>query len=208
MFDPRGTHDGTPQAVNFANTLSALRLALAPLLLVFAWQGRSQAFTWTLAASLLTDLLDGQVARRFGQETKLGAVLDSVGDLAIYGVVPVCAVWLVPELLERHALAFGLTVWSYLFPVVVALARFRRMASYHTHSARFAAVLMGIAGLALFVWGTTLPWRIVLPVLVLSAVENLAITALLPTWRPNVPTAWHAWVVRRRARVATSADIG
>jgi CDP-diacylglycerol---glycerol-3-phosphate 3-phosphatidyltransferase len=188
--------------VNVANALSALRLVLAPVLLLLAWRGQSVAFTWTLAASLLTDLLDGQVARRFGQETKLGAVLDSVGDLATYGVVPVCAVWLVPGLIAREPVAFWLTAWSYLFPVVVALVRFRRMASYHTYSAKVGAVLMGGAGLALFAWGTTLPWRIVLPVLVLSAVENLAITAVLPTWRPNVPTVWHALSARRAAHMA------
>lgn len=200
----RARHAATEPAgarvLNAANALSATRLLLAPVLLLLASQGRATAFTWTLALSLLTDVLDGQVARRFGQETKVGAVLDSVGDLATYSVVPVCAVWLFPDLVGRERVAFWLTVWSYLFPVVVAFARFRRMASYHTHTARLAGVLMGGAVLALFAWETTLPWRIALPVLVLSAIENLAITAILPAWRPNVPTVFRAVAIRRAAR--------
>ena len=186
--------------MNLANALSTLRLLLAPVLVYLAWHRMADAFTWTLAVSLLTDILDGKVARWLKQQSKAGAVLDSAADLATYSVVPVCAVWLKPDLVARETLAFWLTVWSYLFPVVVGLLRFRRLTSYHTRSAVVAAYLMGAAILALFAWDTTLPWRIVLPFLVVAALENLAITAVLPSWRPNVPTLYHALAIRRAER--------
>ena len=190
--------------MNLANALSTLRLLLAPVLVWLASHRMGDAFTWTLAVSLLTDILDGKVARWLKQQSKMGAVLDSLADLATYSVVPMCAVWLKPDLVARETFVFWLTVWCYLFPVVVGLARFRRLTSYHTRSAVLAAYLMGAAILAMFAWDTTLPWRVVLPFLVVAALENLAITAVLPSWRPNVPTIFHALAARRaeRAEVA------
>ena len=190
--------------MNLANALSTLRLVLAPVLVLLAWRGMLGPFTWTFAVSLLTDILDGKVARWLNQQSKLGAVLDSAADLATYSVVPLCAVWLKPALVARETVAFWLTVWAYLFPVLVGFVRFRRLTSYHTRAAVVAAYLMGAAILALFLWDTTLPWRVVLPVLVLAALENLAITAVLPSWRPNVPTIVHALAARRAERGAAT----
>ena len=190
--------------MNLANALSTLRLLLAPVLVLLAWRGMLEPFTWTFALSLLTDILDGKVARWLNQQSKTGAVLDSLADLATYSVVPFCALWLKPALVARETIAFWVTVWAYLFPVVVGFARFRRLTSYHTRSAVFAAYLMGAAILAMFAWDTTLPWRTVLPFLLLAALENLAITAVLPSWRPNVPTIFRALEIRRTERGAAS----
>jgi CDP-diacylglycerol--glycerol-3-phosphate 3-phosphatidyltransferase len=80
--------------VTIPNALSALRLVLAPVLLWLAWTGQHTAFLVTLSASLLSDLVDGWLARRFGQATQLGTLLDSWGDLVTYTSVPLCAWWL------------------------------------------------------------------------------------------------------------------
>jgi CDP-diacylglycerol--glycerol-3-phosphate 3-phosphatidyltransferase len=185
--------------MQLANALSALRLLLAPALLLLAWQGAARAFTGVLVVSLLTDALDGRVARWLGQSSRLGAVLDSAADLATYTVVPLCAVWLKPDLVQRERVAFWLTLACYLVPVLAGFARFRRLTSYHTHSARLAGCLIGAGALALFAVDTTLVWRAGLPVLVLAALENLAITATLPAWQPAVPTLGRALALRRTA---------
>ena len=49
------------------NALSALRLALAPVLLALAWAGAPRTFVGCLALSLATDVVDGKIARRTGQ---------------------------------------------------------------------------------------------------------------------------------------------
>lgn len=48
------------------------------------------SFGFALLA-FVTDTLDGFIARRIGSETKIGAVLDSVGDVFIYLVYPAVA---------------------------------------------------------------------------------------------------------------------
>jgi len=55
------------------NALSALRLALAPVLLALAWSGAPRAFVCRLALSLMTDIADGRIAEL--EEIAITAVL-------------------------------------------------------------------------------------------------------------------------------------
>jgi cardiolipin synthase len=72
-----------PLALSFATTanqLTILRIVFVPvfiILLVYHEQGWALS-TFVLAG--LTDVLDGLIARRFGQKTALGAVLDPLAD--------------------------------------------------------------------------------------------------------------------------------
>lgn len=62
------------------NMLSILRLLLVPVFLVLLVNDQ---FLWALivlAFASFTDWLDGQIARRFGQETNLGKLLDPSAD--------------------------------------------------------------------------------------------------------------------------------
>lgn len=65
-----------------ANFLSSLRVLLIPLLFHFIAQG--DAAQWQTVLLLLfaaaTDLADGLVARRFGQTSRLGKILDPLAD--------------------------------------------------------------------------------------------------------------------------------
>lgn len=62
--------------MNLPNTLSLLRIPLAFLFLIPSTYLR----LFSLLSALLTDGLDGFIARRYNQKTKLGTVLDPVTD--------------------------------------------------------------------------------------------------------------------------------
>ena len=66
--------------VNLANGLTLLRLLLVPALAVQLLQGAYGVAAVLFAVSALTDALDGQVARRWHQGTRWGAVADPVAD--------------------------------------------------------------------------------------------------------------------------------
>jgi len=178
--------------VTVPNALSALRLVLAPVLLWLAWTGRPTAFLVTLSVSLLSDLVDGWIARRFRQATPLGTLLDSWGDLATYLTVPLCAWWLWPELIRQEWQYVAATVAAYVFPIGLGYLKYRRLTAYHTVGAKLSAVVMGASALLLFVGGPPEPFRVATVILVLAELEEIAITTLLPEWRANVPSLLHA----------------
>ncbi len=62
------------------NVLSMLRLALVPVFLGLIVAGMDIAALVVLVVASLTDLLDGYLARRLGQVTRLGQLLDPAAD--------------------------------------------------------------------------------------------------------------------------------
>ncbi len=191
------------------NALSALRLALAPVLLALAWSGAPRAFVGCLALSLATDVVDGKIARRTGQASERGAVLDSWADLATYASLPPSAWWLRPGFVRAEAVFLLVAVASYVAPVAIGFLRYGRLTSYHTRGAKLAAYLGGASALVVFAGGPALPFRLATPVLVLAELEEIAITAVLPAWHANVPSLAQALALRStlaarpRAVVAT-----
>ena len=62
------------------NLLSFARLALVPLFLILLVRGEDAWALLVLAFSSLTDYLDGFIARRFNQMSRLGQLLDPAAD--------------------------------------------------------------------------------------------------------------------------------
>ena len=77
--------------INLPNALTVMRLALVPVFLValFAQHGhdtntRILAFV-VFAVAIVTDRLDGALARRYGLVTDFGALADPIADKALIG---------------------------------------------------------------------------------------------------------------------------
>jgi cardiolipin synthase len=93
------------------NILSALRLALAPLIFSFLWVGQYGSALVLFVIAGFTDGLDGYLARRWHAESRVGAILDPLADkvllsgtyltLALAGGLPAWIAWIV---LGRDAL--------------------------------------------------------------------------------------------------------
>jgi cardiolipin synthase len=91
--------------VNGPNLLSISRIALAAPVAWAILEARTDVAVMLLAVALVTDFLDGALARRSGASTVLGLVLDPVADkvlvaavlaaLAVRGLVPVELAWCV-----------------------------------------------------------------------------------------------------------------
>ena len=174
------------------NLLSASRIALVPVLLVLSWRGLPEAFLAVLALALLTDFLDGQLARRLGQVSDRGAELDSLGDLCLYLAVPVAAWWLWPEALLRDPVTAAVIVASYTFTSALGFLRYGRVKSFSTWSGRVSAFVLSAGVILLLLDVSVWPLRVAAAVVVLSDLEEIAMMALLPRWQANVPSLWHA----------------
>ena len=100
------------------NLVTAVRLALLP---VFLWllfgTGHRALAAWLLAVLGGTDWVDGYLARRFGQVSELGKILDPVADrlLVITGLIAVAQAhgapwWFAGLTLAREIIVSTLTV--------------------------------------------------------------------------------------------------
>ena len=178
---------------NIPNIISCLRILSSPALLYLAHLGYRDFFLGLLIVSLLSDVLDGFLARKLNASTNLGAKLDSIGDMAIYFSVPLCAWWLWPDLVRQEAFYFILTVSAYAIPPFAGLLKFRKLISYHTLSAKIAAYIMCTAILIVFLSENTLMFRFAAVFQSLVACESIMITLWLPSLRNNVKSIWHVY---------------
>ena len=177
---------------NLPNALSLFRIAMVPLLGILAWAGHEAVFLAALLLSLSSDVADGYFARKNGVTSETGAKLDSWGDLATYVTLPLFAWWLWPEMLRAEAHYLACALFAYVLPIAVGFLRFGRLTSYHTWAAKGTAVLMGVALFVLFSDGPAWLFHVATFLLVVEAAEEIAISFVLPHWKSDVPSLWHA----------------
>jgi cardiolipin synthase len=99
------------------NILSFLRLAMVPVFFVLVVVGQDLIALVVIVVSTVTDYLDGVIARRWNQITRLGQLIDPAADrlfifasviaLAVRGAVPW---WLVIVLVGRDVFILGLGI--------------------------------------------------------------------------------------------------
>ena len=99
--------------LTWANGLTASRLVAAPLLALAILREADGAALVVFVAAVLTDFLDGPVARRSGEASSLGGVLDHATDAAFVtagtgalgctGQVPELLPWLIAAAFIQYA---------------------------------------------------------------------------------------------------------
>jgi CDP-diacylglycerol--glycerol-3-phosphate 3-phosphatidyltransferase len=183
---------------NLPNQLSALRMLSVPVLLVLAWNGSAGIFLVIFGLALVSDVLDGALARRLDLESDFGARLDQWADFALWVSFPVGAWWLWPEIVRREGTYVALALVCLLLPTAIAYAKYREIPGYHTRSAKLSALLMGIAVPLLLIFDAPVPFRIAALFMVVSAIDEVGITILSPRCLHDVPSVLH--VARLRGR--------
>lgn len=184
---------------NVPAAMVAFRLMLGPLLLWDALDGTVSAlFLVGIVLGPLCDLLDGMIARRLGIASEALRVADSWVDTAFYLCVAGAA-WFThrAEIVGFRApllvlLGTQVVCW------VVEFARFRRFAAYHAFTAKLWGLSLFVTAFSLFAFdyaGACFGLMIVFGLV--SLLEGLAITLILPCWTHDVASVRAAWQIRQ-----------
>ena len=110
--------DGLSRVLTVPNLVTAVRLACVPLFVWLLFGAHEQAPASVLLAVLgATDWVDGRLARRLGQVSTLGKVLDPTADRILVATAVLCAVvdgavppWFAGATLARELLVSGAVV--------------------------------------------------------------------------------------------------
>jgi len=180
-------------SLNIPNLLSYFRIISAPFLLLAGWFGMPDLFFMLFGLMLLSDVLDGFIARMLDQTSPLGARLDSYGDIVTYLSTPLAAWWLWPDMMKEELYYIIAAIIIYVLPAFFSLAKFGKLASYHTWITKASAVLMS-AGVVVFLgFENALLFHIAVYFLLIEMVENIAITIILSEQKSDIHSLWHAW---------------
>jgi len=183
------------------NGLAVLRCLIAPFLVFDALDGAISAwFVPAFLVAAISDLIDGPIARRFNAVTALGSKLDSYGDVVLIGTALFC-IWRVhPEVIARFWIPLVTVGFTQVSSWVISIARFGRMTCYHSYVAKVWALIIFIAIVSLFAFNYAgiFFWLAVI-VGIVSNLEDIAITLILPRYSCDVLTIGEALKLRRQS---------
>jgi CDP-diacylglycerol--glycerol-3-phosphate 3-phosphatidyltransferase len=106
---------------NLPNTITVVRVGVVPILLLLPWfsdRSGSLVIGWCFTIAAFSDLLDGWLARRGQQVTRIGKLLDPLADKLIVSTalivlvaitrIPIWATWMVVVIVGRELAVTGL----------------------------------------------------------------------------------------------------
>ena len=139
--------------VNVPNFISLYRLLIFPVILCLAVTGQERWYTILLCISLISDIVDGNLARYFKLQTNFGAALDNLADICTYAMAFLGLFLFKWSDIKSHMWIFYLFLGFFLLSYVVAFYRFGKIPGLHLYSAVVAGYIQGIFFFVLFVFG-------------------------------------------------------
>src|SRR5690606_1450336 len=133
---------------------------------------------------LITDILDGFIARRFKLQTELGARLDSIADIGSYILAFCGMVLLEPDFIREYRVEFIIIISLYVLPQLVSFIRFSRPTSFHLYLSKITGYIQGIFIFSYFTYGFSAAYFYFMMLVCCTAyVESLIIVSSIPKLR-------------------------
>jgi len=170
------------------NGITFYRMLVAPVLVYLIVGERFDIFKWLLLFSFFTDAIDGYLARMYKITSAFGSRIDSIADdLTIIAAIVGIYVWH-PAFILYEIVPACILLTLYLIQNTLALIRYKRLTSFHTYSAKIAAIFQGIFMIAYFFLPYPVYWLFYLAVIftVINLVEEIALILSLRNYRTDV----------------------
>jgi cardiolipin synthase len=179
------------------NLITTYRLLMVPVILYFAISGREKLFAIFLVINLVSDIIDGYIARRFKMETEIGARLDSFADNFNYLLAFIGFFVFKMDDFRPHIVSLIIFISMLVLTVIVSLIKFRKFPSYHLYTTKVGGYIQGAFFIFLFFIGFITPFYYFMVIWgIMGAIECIAIDLLIPEMRSNVKGLY--WVLKER----------
>ena len=152
-------------------------------------------FVSLLAINLVTDILDGYIARNFNQQTSIGARLDSWADVGSY-ILAYCGIvafeW---PFLVAHKIGLSVFALLYLSSILTSTIRFGGIIGMHLYSSKITGYLQG-AFILYLLWRGNVEWFYYLMILFgcMTKIEEVIVLLRLRERRSDVKGLY--WVLK------------
>jgi CDP-diacylglycerol---glycerol-3-phosphate 3-phosphatidyltransferase len=169
----------TVRLVNVANLLTTIRLVLVPVFLVALFFGDGHQLRWRIAAfvifavAMVTDRLDGALARSYGMVTEFGKLADPIADKALLGAALI-------GLSVLGDLAWWVTVLILVREIGITILRFavlRRGVIPASRGGKLKTLVQAVA-IGLFILPLTGVWHSVATVVMAGAIVLTVVTGI------------------------------
>lgn len=182
--------------LNVPNLISLYRLLVFPVILFMAITGQEKWFVILLCISLVSDVLDGNIARFLKLQTNFGAALDNLADICTYAMALLGLFLFKWTVIEPHAWILYLFLGVFILSYMIAFYRFGKIPGLHLYSAVSAGYIQSAFFFVLFVFGFY-PWMYYLAVGwgVIAYVEKILVLLRLDDIKIGVKGLY--WLIKK-----------
>jgi phosphatidylglycerophosphate synthase len=177
------------------NILSLYRLIIFPFILYLIIRHNESLFSVFITVSLITDILDGLIARVFHLETKIGAKLDSWADTGTYILAFLAVYFFKWNEFSEHYYPLLLFLLVMIASYVLVFAKFKGLIGLHTYLFKITGYLQGGFIVILFTSGFyTWFYYVAVSFGILACIEEIIIILMISQPRTNVKGLY--WVIK------------
>ena len=147
---------------------------------------------------LITDIVDGIVARKLGVSTQKVRRLDSSVDGIFYVCIAIATYLQRPSFFREHSLQLGILIAFEACTYLVSFIKFRKEVATHSIGAKLWSLFLFSLLIQLIAQGesgflfTCFFW-----LGILTRIEIVAILLILKKWTNDIPTFYHALRLRQ-----------
>ncbi|SDJ71120.1 CDP-diacylglycerol--glycerol-3-phosphate 3-phosphatidyltransferase [Pedobacter sp. ok626] len=180
--------------------LILFRLLLAPVILGlgFYWGSESRFLILILMyLGLISDIFDGIIARKQGLSTEKMRRLDSQTDLIFWIAVAISCYLIYPEAISDKIYGVVLLIIMEAVCYMTSIIKFGKETCTHAFVSKMWGLTLLAAFTSLLAFGYG-GWSLNVTIIVglISHIDVLLIILLLPKWTHDVPSFYHAYLIR------------
>jgi len=186
---------------NIPYALIAFRLLLVPIILALAYingENAKIAILILMYLGLLSDILDGIVARKLNISSEKLRRMDSQTDMVFWLSIGFTTWLLNPNQISDNAHLIVAIIVFEIACYVISLIKFKKETCTHAFLSKLWGVALLVAFTSLIGFNHAgIPFTIAIILGFISNVDVILIILILPKWTHDIPSAYHAYLIRK-----------
>ncbi len=187
--------------MNIPIALIVFRFLLAPIILGLAYYvgETSKLFILILMyLGLISDILDGIIARKQNISSEKLRRMDSQTDM-IFWLSLGFATWILfPKLISDNAFAIWIILVMEIACYAISFIKFKRETCTHAFLSKLWGISLLVAFTSLIGFNHAgIPFFIAIVMGLISHIDRILITLILPHWTHDIPSTYHAYLIRK-----------
>lgn len=195
--------------MNIPQILILFRALLAPIIVSVAFlygQMIAPLIVILMYLGLFSDIFDGIIARKLNISTTTLRRLDSIVDILFWISIAIASWLLYPELLYQNRWFISLLLCTEILCHLVSFIKFGKELATHAYLSKLWGISLLISFTVLLGYGKAGLWLYSCIILgVIAHIDCIAITLLLPKWMHDIPSTYHAYLIRKGKTIHRNA---
>lgn len=189
------------KTINTPILLITFRFLLAPIILSLAYFYGKESRILILVLmylGLISDILDGIIARKQGISSEKLRRLDSQTDMIFWLSLGISTYILFPKLIQENQIAIWSILLMELLCYIISFFKFGKETCTHAFLSKIwgLTLLMAFTSLIGFNY-TGIPFYLAVVFGLISHIDVILIILILPKWTHDIPSAYHAYLIRK-----------